>query len=121
MITNLHCLVCKALESQASGVNRTQTGGRQRETTIVYPKKIMSRNIHNSVNDVEGCPNGTTSSGRDCHALQVTPDRHQATAAKKKSKKTLIIATWNVRTMFKKGKLDNIKREMERVNITSWV
>ncbi|RUS68761.1 hypothetical protein EGW08_023476 [Elysia chlorotica] len=47
----------------------------------------------------------------DSHVLQVTPDRHQATACKLRMK----IATWNVKTMAQKGKLENIKQEMERL------
>ena len=60
--------------------------------------------------------NGEPSSGRGAHDLQVTLDRHQATAdnCKRKSKvKPVQIATWNVRTLYQSGKLDNIKKEME--------
>ena len=46
---------------------------------------------------------------------QVTFDRQQATA--RKLKEPLEIATWNVRTLLQKGKLDNIKQEMERLKI----
>ena len=69
----------------------------------------------NKVNDVKERSLRTLSSDRDCHAPQVTPDRQQATAMK--VTKTLKIATWNVRTSLQKGKLDNVKREMERLNI----
>ncbi|GFO32942.1 craniofacial development protein 2-like [Plakobranchus ocellatus] len=54
-------------------------------------------------------------SGRESYVPQVTPDRHQATAPKLKDK--LNIATWNIRTLFKKGKLENIKQEMERMKL----
>ncbi|GFO22294.1 craniofacial development protein 2-like [Plakobranchus ocellatus] len=69
------------------------------------------------VNDVKGCSlyNRPSSSGRDCHAPQVIPDRQQATALK--ISESLKIDTWNVRTMLQKGKLDNIKREMDRLKI----
>ena len=78
----------------------------------------MSEQTRNRVNDVKGCslPCRTPSSGRDQHATQVYPDRQPATAIKTGSI-PLKIATWNVRTMLQKGKLDNIKREMERLNI----
>ena len=46
---------------------------------------------------------------------QVTFDRQQATA--RKLKEPLRIAIWNVRSLLQKGKLDNIKQEMERLKI----
>jgi len=61
--------------------------------------------------------NRPVSSGRDCHAPQVTPDRHQASVVKLKTTQNLKIATWNVRTMLQTGKLENIKKEMERLNL----
>ena len=61
--------------------------------------------------------NRTVSSGRDRHAPQVTPDRHQASVVKLKTTQNLKIATWNVRTMLQTGKLENIKKEMERLNL----
>ena len=45
---------------------------------------------------------------------QVTPDHHQATACNNNIKK---IGTWNVRTLFQKGKLDNVIQEMQRLQI----
>ena len=77
---------------------------------------VMQTN-RTKLNDVNGwsAPGRPDSSGRDCHATQVTPDRQQATAIKLKN--NLKIGTWNVRTMFQKGKLDNIKQEMERLKI----
>ncbi|GFO12462.1 craniofacial development protein 2-like protein [Plakobranchus ocellatus] len=56
------------------------------------------------------------SSGKESYVPQVTPDRHQATARKLKDK--LNIATWNIRTLLQKGKLENIKQEMERMKLT---
>ncbi|GFO43306.1 craniofacial development protein 2-like protein [Plakobranchus ocellatus] len=55
------------------------------------------------------------SSGRESYVPQVTPDRHQATARKMKDK--LNIATWNIRTLLQKGKLENIKQEMKRMKL----
>ena len=46
---------------------------------------------------------------------QVTFDRQQATAGK--LKEPLRIATWNIRSLLQKGKLDNIKQEMARLKI----
>ena len=57
---------------------------------------------------------GVTSLGRDSNGRQVVPDRHQATSRNNKSK---TIATWNVRTLLEKGKLDNIKHEMSRMKV----
>ena len=77
----------------------------------------MVRQVTKSkVNDVNECSSGgAVSSGRDCHGHQVTPDGHQATGHKSKS---INIATLNVRTMWRKGKLDKIRKEMERLNIS---
>lgn len=72
------------------------------------------------VNDVKGCsaPSEAPSSGRDAHATQVAPDRHPTTAEIMKLRNHKIrIGTWNVRTLLPKGKLDNVKREMDRLNV----
>ncbi|XP_012941986.1 craniofacial development protein 2, partial [Aplysia californica] len=70
----------------------------------------------NKDKDVKGSSERTASSGRVSHAQQVTPDRHQDTAHKRKNQ-TRNTATWNVRTLLEKGKLDNIKKEMKRMNV----
>ena len=54
-------------------------------------------------------------SGRNRHVPQVTFDRQQAIA--RKLKEPLRIATRNIRSLLRKGKLDNIKQEMERSKI----
>ena len=73
----------------------------------------------NEVKDVKewSRQNRPVSSGRDCHAPQVTPDRHQASVEKLKTTQKLKIATWNVRTVLQKGKLENIKKEMARLKL----
>ena len=55
---------------------------------------------------------------------QVGPDRHPTTVAKNKKsirkrwkKNTAYRATWNVRTLFQKGKLDNVVMEMNRMKL----
>ena len=53
-------------------------------------------------------------SGRDCYVQQVTPNHHQMTVCNNNIKK---IGTWNVRTLFQKGKLDNVIQEMQRLQI----
>jgi len=71
-----------------------------------------------SKNSVKGTRD-RASLGRDTNVAQVGLDRHPATVAKNKKsirkrwkKNTTYIATWNVRTLFQKGKLDNVVMEM---------
>ncbi|GFO04846.1 craniofacial development protein 2 [Plakobranchus ocellatus] len=85
---------------------------------VTFAKKIMSRPKIKSKNDVKegSCFKSIpVSSGRESYVPQVTPDRHQATARKMKDK--LNIVTWNIRTLLQKGKLENIKQEMERMKL----
>ncbi|GFO40094.1 endonuclease exonuclease phosphatase domain containing protein [Plakobranchus ocellatus] len=49
---------------------------------------------------------------RDSHVQQVAPGRHPASARKIKTDKTSKIATWNVRTLHQKGKLENVVKDM---------
>jgi len=81
-----------------------------RRTMLVQPKSS-----HNSVHGVIVSGRRNNSLGRDPHGQQVSPDRHPTTAAK--NREILKIATWNVRTMFQKGKLENVKNEAERNQI----
>ena len=69
-----------------------------------------------SVNNVKGiCESDPNPSfGRVSHAQQVVPGRHQATSRKTKPVR---IGTWNIRTLFQKGKLDNIDQEMDRMKL----
>ena len=77
------------------------------------PKKEKCNNV-NGVSDPFPYP----SFGRDRHAQQVAPGRHQVTACKLgKKKSALRIGTWNVRTLNQKGKLDNVCQEMNRMNL----
>jgi len=57
---------------------------------------------------------GSSSLGRVDYVRQVTLDRHPATV---RIRKPLRMGTWNVRTMLQKGKLENLKQEMERMNL----
>ncbi|GFO30004.1 POU domain protein [Plakobranchus ocellatus] len=70
-------------------------------------------NFNNDVNEGSCFKSIPVSSNRESYVPQVSPDRHQATARKLKDK--LNIATWNIRTLLQKGKLENIKQEMERM------
>ena len=65
------------------------------------------------VNDINGGSNREPSSGKGARDQQ-NLDRHQATASRHKSRsrgKPVKIAAWNVRTLYKCGKLENIKRK----------
>ena len=74
-------------------------------------------------NSVKGTRN-SVSLGRDTNVAQVGPNRHPATVAKNKKnvtkrwkRNTTYIATWNVRTLFQKGNLDNVVIEMKRMKL----
>nr|XP_027207168.1 craniofacial development protein 2-like [Penaeus vannamei] len=53
--------------------------------------------------------------GRTSDVLQATTDRHPATRS---NRKPIRISVWNVRTLFRKGQLNNVLREMERLDIS---
>ena len=77
----------------------------------------MKFNIVNQENDVNVAQRGDAS-GMDCTTKQGAPDRHHATAKmekQKKKKNVFKIATWNVRTLLQHGKLENVKKEMDRL------
>ena len=48
------------------------------------------------------------------HAQQVGPDRQPAIVS---NKDMLKIATWNVGTLYRKGKLASVQQEMDRLQI----
>ncbi|GFO50452.1 craniofacial development protein 2 [Plakobranchus ocellatus] len=47
----------------------------------------------------------------------MAPGRYPASARKTKTDNTSKIATWNVRTLQQKGKLENVVKEMERMKL----
>ncbi|GFO33719.1 craniofacial development protein 2-like [Plakobranchus ocellatus] len=71
------------------------------------------------VNNLKGVcdSNPNPSLGRDSHVQQVAPRRHPGSARKIKTDKISKIATWNVRILHQKGKLENIVKEMERMTL----
>ena len=75
---------------------------------------MMSIKRKQNVNNVNGTSNRGASFGRDGHAPQVTPGRHHTTAMGNSRR----IATWNIRSMYQSGKMDNIIMEMKRLNIS---
>ena len=82
-----------------------------RKLWIMYTSK-------NKANSVKGIPvNDLDSSlGTAVHGQQVAPARHQATVCNT-TKQPLRIGSWNVRTLFQKGKLENVKQEMARLKV----
>ena len=72
-------------------------------------KTKISRNDVNRNSSIRG-----SSYGRGGYVLQVPLDRHQDTVRLRNSIK---IATWNVRSLYKVGKFDNVKREMDRMKL----
>ena len=73
----------------------------------------MSIKRKQNVNNMNGTSNGGASFGRDGHAPQVKPGRHHTTAMGNSRR----IATWNIRSMYQNGKMDNIIMEMKWLNI----
>ncbi|XP_071947472.1 uncharacterized protein [Antedon mediterranea] len=68
----------------------------------------------NGVKGVHPSYEGGSSPGRVSHVRQVELDRHQATV---RNRSTIRLGTWNVRTLYQDGKLENVKQEMIRLNI----
>lgn len=67
----------------------------------------------NGVNGTMTHGGNGTSSGRNSYVTQVASDRHQATA----QKLHLRIGTWNVRTLYRAGQLENVAQEMNRTKL----
>ena len=76
------------------------------------------QNLQRKLNSVNGIASTVVknSLGTVFHAQQVEQDHHTATV-RKNIRKPLKVAAWNVRTLFEGGKLENVKQEMERLNI----
>ena len=83
---------------------------------LIYPRIIMVNQILNQDNGVKGKPSkrGCSSPGSLFHTQQEDQDRQSATFG---NRAMLKIATWNVRTLFQKGKLANVQHEMNRLGI----
>ena len=80
--------------------------------------------MHNLTNKAIGVnrkasKDNLSSLGTASHEQQVvmSSDRHQDTDCKVNTRKPVRLATWNVRTLYQSGKLDNVKQEMERLKI----
>ena len=75
---------------------------------------MMSIKRKQNVSNVNGTSNGGASFDKGGHALQVTPGRHHTTAMDNSRR----ISTWNIRSIYQSGKMDNIIMEMKRLNIS---
>ena len=76
--------------------------------------QVNNSRLNNGVNEITQNL-GNVSPGRDTHSQQVGPDRYPVTALKNKTE--IKVATWNVCTLFRSGKLGNLKKETVRCNV----
>ena len=67
----------------------------------------------NGVNGTKTHEGNGTLPGQNSYVTQVASDRHQATA----QKLHLRIGTWNVRTLYRAGQLENVVHEMNRAQL----
>ncbi|GFO08927.1 endonuclease exonuclease phosphatase domain containing protein [Plakobranchus ocellatus] len=80
----------------------------------------MSQNhTETLVSNIKGVcdSNPNPSFGRDSHVQQVAPGRHPASAPKIDIDQSSKKAKWNVCTLYQKGKLENVIKEMNRIKI----
>ncbi len=99
--------------SSPNGVNHLNPAEGKGKPPLYIPKhNMINVKISSPDNGVNGVLRENTSLGRDGHVRQVTLDHQQATV---RTKNLFKIGTWSVRTMFQKGKLENIKKEMQRL------
>ena len=107
--------VAETCSSQMS----TATCRRQWQTTAVPAKTNhgMHTNL-DTLNSVNGASNNSkgTSLGTDDHVRQVILDRHQVTVCNSNRHK-IKMGTWNVRTLYQAGKLENVIQEMGRLDV----
>ena len=75
------------------------------------------RKTPNGINADTVQPSSGSAPGRSCPDQQGHLDRHQATAVTSSKKNAIKIGTWNVRTLFMVGQLNNLKQEMETLDI----
>ena len=82
----------------------------------------MRHNLLKKVNNVNGVQDSAlnASFGREVTVQQVAPGRHPATDCNPRldtRRKSMKIATWNVRTLYQEGKIENVIQEMNRMNL----
>ena len=90
--------------------------GNGKPPSLFFPRYTMgSHNSKSKRNGVKGTSrNRGASLGRPSHVRQVGPDRHSASV---RNRNIMRIGTWNVRTLYQKGKLNNVVQEMNRMRI----
>ena len=100
---------------------------------VVPGQRILFLNSANKALDQKlacaGTNNGLEKLMKNCNCIskssvKIGTDRHPVTVAKNKKsttkrwkKNTTYIATWTVRTLFQKSKLDNVVMEMNRMKL----
>ncbi|KAK3771587.1 hypothetical protein RRG08_041516 [Elysia crispata] len=82
----------------------------------------MTLKLRKKAYNVQGVQDSAlnASFGREVTVQQVAPGRHPATACKPRldtRRKSMKIATWNVRTLYQEGKIENVIKEMDRMNL----
>ena len=109
---------------KATRINCRQTGRRQRETTAVQSqaKIMMTHKLRKKAYNVQGVQDSAlnASFGREVTVQQVALVRHPATDCKPRldtRRKSMKIATWNVRTLYQEGKIENVIKEMDRMSL----
>jgi len=109
--------------SSTDQIQRTTTKEKAKlpSDNILPSKPVWSKEKGYTRNSVQGGESvkDVPSFSRDVDLWQVTPDRKCATAAQqpKLNTETLRIGTRNVRTLYQKGKLDDVIQEMEILKI----
>ncbi|XP_065066164.1 craniofacial development protein 2-like [Rhopilema esculentum] len=88
------------------------------QTTVLLCQEQpwIMHNQQKKANSVKGTVSLDTgaSLGEVVHVRQVAPDRHQSTV---RNNESIRIGTWNVRTLYQSGKLENVTQEMARLVI----
>ncbi|KAK3698846.1 hypothetical protein RRG08_028701 [Elysia crispata] len=82
----------------------------------------MTHKLRKKAYNVQGVQDSAlnASFGREVTVQQVAPGRHSATDCKPRldtRRKSMKIATWNVRTLYQEGKIENVIKEMDRMNL----
>ena len=84
----------------------------------IIPRTIMDENFlsleDNSMKGADPSGVGGPSPGRVSYVWQVSPNHNPESVH---NRNTIRIGTWNARTLYQYGKLENVKKEMTRLKI----